>query len=287
MVIPNARLLVAPPSRTPLPYGLLSAAQMPASTDIHWQNGVQIEPDTCERASIFTSVCASEPVDKLPTATTELRCSDPFTVYTMPVCATVGYYAEAERRAVGALTSGEARAVEREFESGEFGTNPHLAANTAIVTGADGCIEQTAATVPFTGAPSVDHAIAHLESALAECYGNEGVIHVPPVVAARAARYFLFTKDGPRLRSPAGHLVVIGSGYRGLSPAGAVPPHDSPWLYATGAVFVYRSEINVTSGREAAVDKAKNSVYLVAERTYVVGWDCCHFAMQTDFDALL
>jgi hypothetical protein len=28
-----------------------------------------------------------------------------------------------------------------------------------------------------------------------------------------------------------------------------------------------------------ALDRARNDVVLVAERTYVIGWDCCHFAV--------
>lgn len=290
VAIPAARKLVAPPARIPLSYGLLSAAKPVEDADVHWRLGVRSEPEPCGPAGVYIDSCPVTGGGVVKAATDlgeECRASTPFTVYSLPVCAPVGEYAMAERTATGALTNGEARAVEREFESGEFGTTPHLAENTQVI-GEDGCIEQTAASTPVTGVGAVDlvHAIAHLESSLAECYGNEGVIHVPPAAIARGAWFNLFTQDGPRLRSPMGHLVAAGSGYRGLAPDGSAAPHDQPWLYATGAVFVYRSGITVTSTPAQALDRAKNDMYLVAERTYVLGWECCHFAIQADLTFL-
>jgi hypothetical protein len=51
------------------------------------------------------------------------------------------------------------------------------------------------------------------------------------------------------------------------------------WLHATGAVKVWRSEIEWTSTPAEAIDKAINQTVLVAEHTYVPAWDCCHFAV--------
>lgn len=276
-----ARLLVAPPVRTLLPYGLMSVAQSPTLSDnVHWQNGVRFEPDTCNRANITTTDCPEPPADKIPTDPRGYRGSNPFTVYTMPVCSPIGYIDEAEKHALAALTSGEARTVEREFWTGEFGTTPHLAEDTAV-TGSDGAIEQSAATVLVTGA-SVDvvEGIALLEEALAECYGNEGVIHVPRSVLTHMSAWSVATRDGSRLRSPSGHLIAAGAGYPGTSPSGAQPPAGVRWIYGTGAVFVQRTEPIVPASRPSdIVNRLKNDVILVAERTYVIGWDCCHFAI--------
>lgn len=294
MVSAAARMIVSSPVRTPLSFGLLSAVQLVDDADIHWRNGVVTEPGPCDRALITTDSCPATggpAVVITKTSVSGLGCttSDPFTVYTRLACSAVGFYdADPEGQATSLLVNGEARAVEREFESGEHGTMPHLASNT-VVTGFDGCTAQTAAEFPVTGSPLVlDHAIAELEEALGECYGNEGVIHVPPIVLGRAARYHLFTRDGPRLRSPAGHLVAVGSGYRGLSPAGAEPSHDQPYIYATGAITVRRSAVNVTSGRADALDRATNDLIITAERTYVISVDnCCHFVVQTDLITLI
>lgn len=280
MVIANASMQIAPPVRTPLSYGLLSVAQMPTEGDDHWQNGVLYETDPCSRANITTTDCPVPPADKQRTATLALRCSEPFTVYTMPVCSAVGFIDRAERVAVAALTSGEARAVEREFWTGEFGTEPHLAANLAAATGTDGCVTQTAATV-VTGSPMTPvEGLALLEEALSSCYGNEGVIHITPATLTLLETNSTIQRDGTRLRSPNGHLVAAGAGYPGTGPDGTTPPAGVRWMYATGAVFARRSQVNVPQSRaQDVLDRNKNSVFLVAERTYVLGWECCHLAV--------
>lgn len=281
MVIAAARLLVAPPSRTLLPYGLMSVAQFPTDSDnVHWQNGVRFEPDTCNRANVSTTDCPEPPSDKIPTESMGYRGATPFTVYTEPICSPVGYIDEASTRAIASLTSGEARTVEREFWTGEFGTTFHLAEDTAV-TGSDGAIEQTAATVLITGGPvDVVEGVALMEDELGDCYGNEGVLHVPRSVLTHMTAWNLVTKDGSRLRSPSGHLIAAGAGYPGTSPAGAEPPLGTKWIYGTGAVYVRRTEVMVPASLPGDIlNRNKNDVVLVAERTYVIGWDCCHFAV--------
>lgn len=287
MVIAAARLLVAPPSRTPLPYGLLSVAQTPTETDDHWQLGVRFELDTCTEAGITTESCpATGGIDKPFTDSVGLRGGIPFTVYTLPVCSAVGFIDEAEARAVGALTSGEARAVEREFWTGAFGTTPHLAENVGV-TGTDGVVEQTAAEVLVTGAVDVVEGIARIEEALGACYGNEGVIHVPPSVLTHMKSEFLVERDGTRLRSPSGHLIAAGAGYPGTAPDGTDPPTGVRWIYATGAVQVRRTGIQVlASTNREVLNRFKNDVVLVAERTYVIDWDCCHLALPINIGGI-
>lgn len=283
MTIDGAQVLVDGPVRTPLPYGLLSVSQVPVdSDDTHWKGGIRYETDDCGFASITTDSCAvTGGAIKSPTGTWITRGAQPLTVYTLPVCAPVGTYENYEPRVQAVLTSGEARAVEKEFWTGANGTLPHLAANTPVSgTGFDtSVVIQTAATVIVTGAVDILEGIALLEEALATCYGNEGVIHIPPIAVAHAKDEDLIDKDGTRLRSPSGHLVAAGAGYTGSSPAGVAPSGGIYWLYATGAVTVRRGPIEVTRPIGQAVDRSRNDVFLVAERTYVISWDCCHFAI--------
>lgn len=279
--IPMARLPVGAPARTPLPYGLLSVAQVQTVTDVHWRNGVWFEPDTCEEAGITTDSCAASGTGNKPiTSTMDFRASAPFTVYTLPQCSAVGYLPDqAQPRAAGALTAGEGRAVEREFWTGAHGTTPHLAEDTIII-GTDGSTEQSAAAVVVTGGVDVVEGIALLEEALGTCYGNEGVIHVPLAVLTHMKWASLAERDGARLRSPSGHLIAAGAGYPGTSPAGAPPPSGVRWIYATGAVSIWRSGIDFYARTPAEIlDRNKNTVVMTAERTYVIGWDCCHLAI--------
>ena len=274
-------MLVAPPTRTPLPYGLLNAAQPQEDADARWALGVRFQPVPCGPAGVSLEPCPS--VTGGPTLAPtafgmETRGASSFTVYGFIDCSTVGYIEEAAQLATAMLTSGEGRAVEREFWTGEFGTMPHLAEDTAV-TGTDGTIEQSAATV-VTGAPlDVVEGLGLLEESLAFCYGNEGVIHVTARTLTHLTNRNLVTKDGARLRTPNGHLIAAGSGYPGTSPAGAAPAGGEAWMYATGAVSVRRSGIVVPSPQQVQViNRLKNDVVQIAYRTYVIGWDCCHFA---------
>lgn len=282
MVLAAARLLVAQPTRVLLPYGLMSVVQTPTDSDnVHWQNGIQFEPDTCERARVTTTDCPAIPPDKIPTDPPGLRGANPFTVYTMPVCSAPGFIEEARTRALAALTSGEPRAVEREFWLGEFGVTPHLAVTGAAVTGADGLVEQSSPTIITGGPVSPVEGLALLEEALSSCYGNEGVIHMSPGTLTHLWTNGSVTKDGARLRTGNGHLVAAGAGYPGTFPGAAEPGGSGVrWMFATGAVFMRRSDPIVPEARPGGVlNRGNNSVFLVAERTYVIGWDCCHFAI--------
>jgi hypothetical protein len=288
MVLPIARRILAPPVRTPLPYGLLSVVQMPDEADVHWRMGFRYEVDTCQRASIITESCAATGgLQKFETEGMTVRGTSPFAVYTLPICSPIGYLQEAETRAVAALTSGEGRAVEREFWSGTFGTTPHLAANVAV-TGSDGVLEQSAATVIVTGGLDVVEGFARIEETLGDCYGNEGVIHMGPAVFNQAVSQNLIRYDGPRLRSPSGHLVAVGAGYPNTGPDGTAAASGFRWVYATGAVKALRSEIQVTRSTDRdVINRAKNDIVLVAERVYTFGWDCCHLAQQISIGGIV
>lgn len=287
--------MVEAPARTPLRYGLFSVVQTPTDEDsTHARMGVRYEPGTCDPAELTCLSCpdTNDPEDKESTEAKALRGATPFTVFTRPVCSSVGWVEEAQQRAEAALRRGEERAVEAAFwtgtpASGCPDTTPHLASNV-MVTGDAGpndvqpVTEQTAAVDVAGGSVvGIVHGISLLEEALSECYGNEGVLHVPTAVATWMQRYNLLTRDGLRYRSPAGHLVAVGSAYPGTGPDGSDPGDSDRWVFATGAVFMRRSPIQTVPAEVAsALNKSTNDLGYTAERTYVVGWDCCHFAAQ-------
>jgi hypothetical protein len=277
----EARFLVAPPTRTLLPYGLMSVVQTPTDPDDHWQNGILYQTDPCGQAQVTTTDCPVPPTDKLPTLGPGLRGANPFTVYTFPTCSAPGGFAEEARtRAVAALTSGEARTVERVFWTGESGVVPSLAATGGMITGLGGSLDQSAATI-ITGGPLTPvEGLALLEEALSSCYGNEGVIHVTPGTLTRLVTNGSVSRDGARLRSPNGHLVAAGAGYPGTGPSGVANAPGVRWMFATGAVFLRRTDVITPSATVAdSLNRGKNTIGFLAERTYVIGWDCCHFAI--------
>jgi hypothetical protein len=257
--------------------------------------GVLHQPDACEPARSTLSPCpAPTGLTKSPSATgIPAVGADPFTVYAYVDCGPVGAdLREYERRAREHLTRGEERAAELVFMTGTVSTtgapliSPHLAEDTAVV-GPGGEISQLAASPVTTGAYDVVEAVGALEGALASCYGGVGVIHVPRVALAHLDHASIVHRVGDHLETLGGNLVAAGSGYPGTTPAGAAPPGGQAYFYATGAVSLRRGPIRIGAA-EDAIDQTNNQLVLIAERTYVITWDCCLFSAHVSlggFDA--
>lgn len=286
------RYSVAPPF-APARYGLLTVVDQPIDPDPHWQAGIEFQPDPCGPASATIMNCPVVTIPaKSPTATgLGVVGAEPFTVYAEVPCSPIGQGNDIEdlrSRAVNALTRGEARTVETVFWTGTVpsitGTPvmPHLAEDTAVFEALTGTRLQTAATVVTTGAAvDVVEAIGLLEGALAVCYGGEGVIHVPATAVAALAAYSLLVKDGDRLRTFYGNRVAVYSSDDREGPTGANPAAGQGWFYATGAITLRRTGINdALASKSSAFDRSNNTAVYIAERTYVIGWDCCHLAAQ-------
>lgn len=286
----SIRRMATPPGFTPAPYGLLSVAEPATDTvDAHWRGGVEYQPPYCGLALDTAAVCVTGGPTKtaLPNGI-PIRGADPFAVYAWLDCSPVGYTAAQWRQlTIEALANNETARVEEVFWTGavQGGTvYPHLAANAEVSEGVDGIGQvvslQTAASVIVTGAVDVVEAVGRLEETMAGCYGGTPVLHVPRRAVAHLANKGLIVKDGARLRTPAGSLIAAGLGYPGTGPDGTTPAAGTQWWYATGTVKYWRSSVELT-GRNPAewVGRARNDQVLIAERTYVLGWDCCHAAI--------
>lgn len=283
---------VRPPIVTPLPYGLMSVVQL-VEDDIdrvHWRNGVQYQPYACEPGITTVAQC---PVvtgfSKFPsTVGVQPKGAQPFTVYATIRCSPVGnFWEESEDRARAALVYGEARALEATFWTGHVtvptGTTiyPHLAANTTVFdsTG-EVLLQQPAIEVSLGGPLDMVQGLGLLENDLYDCYGGIGVIHAPRSAMTSMFANRLVEKVGTRIVTRGGTPVAFSSSYIGTGPDGTPPAANSAWIYGTGAVFLRRSDITITSSRTEALNRQINTLQLFAERTYVIGWDCCLFAVQ-------
>lgn len=295
--MPGPMTEVPPPTTTPSPYGLLSVVQTRFDVpDQHWRNGVTYGP-LCGLAGTnpggsltFDDYCAVSGVAaKTETAERSWRGATPFTPYAEIDCSPVGgFWEEAEALAGQALQRSESWQVERAFWTGSApvgATNlqvyPHLAADAVVLssaaqTGGFSVTLQTAATT-ITGTVDPVEGLGWLEKQLGNCYNGVGVIHVTPMIAVALDAYGLLKKVGEQIKTLQGNLVAIGNGYPGTSPAGATTA-GAEWMYATGAVFAYRSN-QVQFRRQESLDRSENTLKMIAERTYVLGWDCCHFAI--------
>lgn len=283
---------VKPPVFTSLPYGLMSVVQLVEDDvdRVHWRNGVQYQPHACEPGLTTVAQC---PVvtgfGKFPTTIgVQTIGAQPFTVYSTIRCTPVGnFWEESEERAVAALVRGEARAVENTFWTGAVpvptGTviYPHLAANAEVFDSTGEVLLQMPAIEVSLGGPlDMIQGLGLLENDLYECYGGIGVLHAPRSAMTSMFANRLVEKVGTRIVTRGGTPVAFSSSYIGTGPDGSAPAANSTWIYGTGAIFLRRSEIVITSSRPEALNRQINTLQLFAERTYVIGWDCCLFAVE-------
>lgn len=288
------RLNVEPPVFTPQPFGLVSVVQPVDDGTSHWQNGITWQSrcmspmgsSTYDECIAVTGIGGAPPEPSVKTENVELidRGATPFTVYAKFDCSPVGIN-NAQKIATDALNRSESWQVERAFWTGLVdGKNiafPHLAAN-AEVDDAQGVMLQSAATIVVTGA-AVDIAtgLGLLEAQLANCYNGVGVIHVPVKALPTLDAWGLVKATNGVLKTLNGNLVAAGAGYTGSSPAGVAAASGESWIYATGAVVMRRGDVKIAPLRES-IDRRNNTVEMIAERTYVMSWDCCHAAILVD-----
>jgi hypothetical protein len=279
-----ARQIIDPPAFTALPYGLWDTIQHPAPPS-HWQQGVTwIERcptgDTTydECLSVTGTGAPPEPGVKTSNVEQTTRGATPFTVYAEFECSPVGL-TDAATVAEDALARVEQQQVEAAFWTGTAGGQaivfPHLAADAEVLDAQDIVLQPTASPA-VTGA-DVAHALGELEADLADCYSGQGLIHVPRHALPTLAAWNLVTERDGRLYTTGGNLIVVGGGYTGSGPDGTAPAAGTAWIYATGAAFGYRSDVFFTDVRDS-LDRSANTLSMIAERTYVLGFTCCLLA---------
>jgi hypothetical protein len=297
--VAGPRQVVDPPAFTQTPYGLLTVCQFPPITDVHWQNGITYMPqcqmppastyDEC--IAVTGGANAPSPPAFANTVSRVMRGATSFSIYQEFDCAAVGNE-EARKVAETALAATESWQVERSFWTGIAGGQPvvfpHLAANALIndfTTTAVTIMMQSAAVVVsgagFDANYNIDESLGLLEGALADSYNGIGVIHVPQHAVPALDAWGLIRTSGPQMKTINGNLVAVGAGYPGTSPAGVARTADKTWLYATGAIMCFRAPLTIRPSNDVeAFDKSKNTIKMIAERKYVLGWDCGHFAVN-------
>lgn len=290
------RDVVNGPTFTTSPFGLWGAVQKPTPQNSHWQNGITWI-DRCPAADTVYDECIAvtgtggaptAQAAKAATFAQTIRGATPFGIYAEFDCSGVGLVGDVMKIASDALDRVEQYQVERAFWTGVAGTTatngvaqttvfPHLAANSELLA-SDGAVLQTAATAIVTGGGDVAHVLGNLEAQLADCYHGQGVIHVPAEALPTLAAWDQVEKEDGALYTARGNRVVVGDGYTGSSPAGVAPADGTAWIYATGAVFGYRAEIPVIRNAVEGFDRIENTHKMIAERVYVLGFECCHLA---------
>lgn len=282
------RQIVNPPAFTPLPYNLLSAIDFDSATDNHWQNGITFQSMcvtgmgalTYDECLVVTGAGGPPPAppSKSANVQTQIRGATPFTVYAEYDCSTVGTIGLMDDAAARALAQVEPWQVEHALWTGQIGSStlvfPHMAASQPAVDGLGYLLQ----SVPVTGGSatmSPAEGLGLLEAELANCLDGVGIIHVPMEAIPSLDAYGLLRAQGPRLKTLNGNWVVAGAGYPGTAPDGSAPAVGTTWIYATGPIIGYRGGVQTFSQTES-IDRSENTIKMIAERTYVLAWDCCH-----------
>jgi hypothetical protein len=283
-----------PPQFTPLSYRLTDVVDGPRPFTGHQKLGVTFEPNPCTVPLETTVACVTGTGSaKAPTAELDWRGADPFVVYTWLPCGLVSLgEAELRRLTLAAHQNNAPTAVERVFWSGgDFATAQFLAANSADarseVVGGNTVTLQTGATT-ITGTYDVVEAIGLLEEFMAGCYGGTPLIHVPRRATPHLAAHHQLTARGGRLVTTNGSVVVPAPGYPLTGPDGTAAPAGHAWFYATGAVAMWQSEPMWTarSAREY-LGRATNETTLIVEQWFMLGWDCCHYAVLVNLGGVV
>lgn len=288
--LPYLRIDDPVPVKEQRPYGIFSVAPPSMPSDPHWRMGVEYRP-LCGAGSTTFDYCVtgSAAPAKTETSDRDLRGAQPFTVYAEIDCSPVGDWWDVGQRTVRRLLEeNESFQVERAIWTGQAGgievVYPHIVANTVVsnTTEAKVVTLQTAATT-VTGSAGVGvspaRGIGLLEAAGYGCYRGTGVIYAPVVAVPSLVNQGMLYRDGARLRTINGSYVVSGGGFTNVGPDGAAAPGGTAWLYFTGQPFIFRgSEVRIFA-REESLDRSVNTLKAIAERTYLFGWDCCHYAV--------
>jgi hypothetical protein len=257
--------------RQPMPYGLFSAFTLrPANAD-RWESGVLFELGTCEPADAIgqwqcspgTTVGLEKNLDP---NTPEAGEATPFTVYGHFQCSPVGYSQEqAQALADDHLRTREEARVEQAFWTGDAGNTPSL--------------EDAGTTTVGAGTVDVVAGLGLLESFIGTNYGSLGVIHMTRATATALLSRNALLISGGRLTTALGTPVAAGAGYPGTGPAGEAAAAGTQWMFASPALFGYRSDIFTSSNRAGDLfDRRVNDLYAVAERSYLLGFDPCGVA---------
>lgn len=231
---------VAAPPVVPHPFGLFSVVPPISPAESGWLSGTAWESWACIDPNVTTDTCVDGGDAPDPKTFDGCRTSETFKAFTayVGVQRSGGAIGVATEMATNALNMAEEFAVERELWA-------------AMLT--------AAGALPAATDPVV--ALGQVEKGLAVGYRGTGIIHMDRVTATLLSDNLV--QRGSQLITTLGTPVVVGAGYdTGDDEPGAI--------IGTGNIAVRRSVVSIHQAWNMAI----NDDLAVAERTFVVGWDC-------------
>lgn len=262
-------------------YGLLTSLEPIQVSDPHWQSGFEWESDCSVETSGTLPPCP-EPVASKATDGGLVFCTaEPFTVYGSYKCSTGGRsVSEAMEIAANRLRRNKESGVESIFWTGNTSVGT---ISPSLQGGNPSCDIFPIDLTPSSGAVTPVTAIATIESNMVECIpGGVGVFHVNLGFLEFLHSNLLAKESKGKFYTPAGQLIIAGAGYPGTGPGNIPVDPGETWVFATGLMAVYSSDIFYTpSDIGQAIDRRINDITFYAEQTFSVIWECCSFCIRT------
>lgn len=253
-------------------YGIFAVAEMEDLPEHAALGGVQWITGNCGDTVGYEVECAADLNTKLFTNEESFEVAFPFVVYAGRLCGSLGFTeVESQALTLAKLKASEQATVENVFSRQLVGQSPGLSNNPDVTPVAIGATDNFA------------DAIGQLEAAFYAAYGQQGVLHVPLRAGMHMSAQHLLWPDSDfplpgnqRVwRTESGTAVSIGN-YAGLSPVGGAPAAGTQYIYMTSPVKIWRqpdSQVFV-SPIEGSLNRTTNQVTYLAERFYVMGFEC-------------
>lgn len=204
---------------------------------------IYIDPDGSGSATLVQATC---PAKGLTTRPWQTQFRDTVTVFADVSCQSLGL-PDAASAARAALAVGEDRAIEAAYWDSLVDRSRTVGDGISFVA-----------------------AIAELEHYLAANYNGVGILHMPAYAASWLAAAHNVLWNEP-LRTIRGTPIVIGAGY----PRQASEETEASFaIFATGAVRIYQSEVQVYQSDLAGIHPQTNDRSALAERTVAFADDC-------------
>lgn len=248
--------MIPAPARTPAPYGLLAAAAVLQLPEPHAAMGLQYETVGCTTSRTIGYACEGRDRKTLPPGGPALVGAEPFVVYDSFNC----------------MPRQDARAI----AAGRLALGAGAAVEAAFATGVTAPLSLLDATVISAKALDVVNALAMLEAALSDACVTGAIIHAPRGAIASLSAANQVVRDGNVLRNQLGTAYAFGCGYTALGPpTGANEPNGTVgWLYATGPVTIYRSDVVTSPGSGVVFNPATNDALVLSEQVYLLAVEC-------------
>lgn len=289
------RQIVSGPSIVPNAFGLLSAVDWRPVMD-HELLGITWQSRCPAKATTTVDPCfsANLPVASLSQTTFQYqRGALPFTVVAEIDCSPPGFFDNSEAFINEAFTLAEGAAAEFTLQTGTAAATgnavyPRLAANSQVLDG-DSFSQvtlQMAATVVTGVALDIVEGLGRLESALNACLNGLGNIHVTPTLFESMVANYLVQMKGGLPYTYLGNRIIVGLGYVDMAPDHTTAAPGTSWMYGTGPLFGYRGAIRSFPPQQS-IDRNVNTLRMIAERDYVIAYDCCLVATEVSLGGVV